>query len=363
MATAYIAGPSLADAIAEGGPLGEARVRELGAALAEGLTAIHDCGLIHRDLKPGNVILAHDGPRIIDFGIAKGADATALTGSHAVIGTLRYMSPEQLHGQELTPRSDVFALGAILACAATGHDPFQGPAMPAVITRILTGPPDLDPLTGDLRGIIEGCLAKDPGGRPSPGDLLARFSDRRTHNPTVTAAPVPVPAQGPAPSPAPRPGEAGRPARAAAREPSAENTVTAGPAALPGRTDPPAARAIAPPEPPRRRSQRRRSLIAAGAAAVVGLAAAGILTLVDRPAPGLSGAATPPATSSATGKHASATLTATGELTATLTDPGSQPGYVVSSVAFGPDGILATGDDTENGTAVSPTCGTPPPAR
>ena len=79
------------------------------------------------------------------------------------------MSPEQLNGQELTPQSDVFALGTVLAYAATGHDPFEAPTMPAVITRILTGPPDLDPLTGDLRGIIADCLAKDPGDRPEPG--------------------------------------------------------------------------------------------------------------------------------------------------------------------------------------------------
>ena len=123
MATAYIPGPSLADAVAQRGPLDRAGVGRLGAALAEGLAAIHECGLIHRDLKPGNVILAEDGPRIIDFGIAKGADATALTGSSAVIGTLRYMSPEQLNGQELTPQCDIFALGTVLAYAATGHDP------------------------------------------------------------------------------------------------------------------------------------------------------------------------------------------------------------------------------------------------
>ena len=90
------------------------------------------------------------------------------------------MSPEQLHGQELTPQSDVFALGTVLAYAATGHDPFEAPTIPAVITRILTDPPDLDPLTGDLRGIIGDCLAKDPGHRPSPADLLARFTDRGT---------------------------------------------------------------------------------------------------------------------------------------------------------------------------------------
>jgi serine/threonine protein kinase len=197
MATAYIPGPSLAETIAQHGPLDEAEVRKLGAALAEGLAAIHDCGLIHRDLKPGNVILADDGPRIIDFGIAKGTDATALTGSSAVIGTLRYMSPEQLNGHELTPHSDVFALGTVLAFAATGHDPFEAPTIPAVITRILTGPPDLDPLTGDLRGIIGDCLAKDPGSRPGPGDLLARLTRPAPHDPTMTAAPATVPAAGP----------------------------------------------------------------------------------------------------------------------------------------------------------------------
>jgi tetratricopeptide (TPR) repeat protein/predicted Ser/Thr protein kinase len=188
MATAYIPGPSLADAVAQSGPLDRAGVGRLGAALAEGLAAIHECGLIHRDLKPGNVILAEDGPRIIDFGIAKGTHATALTGSSAVIGTLRYMSPEQLNGQELTPQSDVFGLGTVLAYAATGHDPFQAPAIPGVITRILSGPPDLDPLSGELRGIIVDCLAKDPSSRPCPGDLLERFSRLAPHDPSVTAA-------------------------------------------------------------------------------------------------------------------------------------------------------------------------------
>src|SRR6204780_3408252 len=196
MATAYIPGPSLAEAIAQHGPLDEAGVRRLGAALAEGLAAIHDCGLIHRDLKPGNVIMADDGPRIIDFGIAKGTDATALTGSSAVIGTLRYMSPEQLNGHELTPQSDVFSLGPVLAFAATGHDPFEAPTIPAVITRILTDPPDLDPLTGDLRGIIGDCLAKDPGSRPSPGDPLACFGRPPLYDPPVTSAPAPVSAAG-----------------------------------------------------------------------------------------------------------------------------------------------------------------------
>jgi serine/threonine protein kinase len=345
MATAYIPGPSLAEAVAGGGPLDEAGVRRLGAALAEGLAAIHECGLIHRDLKPSNVIMAEDGPRIIDFGIAKGAGATALTGSSAVIGTLRYMSPEQLQGHELTPQSDVFALGTVLAFAATGRDPFEAPTMPAVITRILTGPPGLDPLAGELRGIIAGCLAKDPATRPAPGGLLARFTGHGTHDPTVTAAPAPVPAADPVPAAVPfpghRPDETGGPARAAARETSLASTVNVSPVAPPGRTDPPAAppdspgtRSVPTPrptrKPARRRSRRRTGVIAAGTAAFAGLATAGTLVLVDRPAPSLSAAGRSPAASSATGK-----------LTAKLTDPASGGVY---SVAFGPDGILAAGD-------------------
>ena len=115
------------------------------------------------------------------------------------------MSPEQLNGQELTPQSDVFALGTVLAYAATGHDPFQAPNIPGVITRILSGPPDLDPLSGELRGIIADCLAKDPSSRPSPGDLLARFSRPAPHDPTATAAPAPALAQGPVPAAVPPP--------------------------------------------------------------------------------------------------------------------------------------------------------------
>jgi serine/threonine protein kinase len=182
MATAYIPGLSLAEAIARRGPLDEAEVRELGAGLAEGVAAIHASGIIHRDLKPSNIILAYDGPRIIDFGMAEDAEASAPAEFQAVIGNPRYMSPEQLKSQPVTPQSDVFALGAILVYAATGHDAFAGPGIPSVINRIVSGPPDLSPLTGDLRDIISACLAKDPGSRPSPGELLARL------NPSGTAA-------------------------------------------------------------------------------------------------------------------------------------------------------------------------------
>jgi serine/threonine protein kinase len=115
MVTAYIPGPSLQEAVAESGPFGLEQVCRLGAGLAEGLAAIHACGLVHRDLKPSNVILADDGPRIIDFGIARAAEASPMTTAGVVVGTYSYMSPEQLRGDVARPASDVFALGCTLA--------------------------------------------------------------------------------------------------------------------------------------------------------------------------------------------------------------------------------------------------------
>jgi serine/threonine protein kinase/WD40 repeat protein len=191
MVTAYIPGPSLSEAVARRGPLSPAEVRELGASLAEGLTAIHACGLIHRDLKPGNIILGPDGPRIIDFGIARAANASQLTTVNALIGTYGYMAPEQLGRKEVTARSDVFALGGVLTFAATGHGPFDADELPAVIGRILSEPPDLAPLTGPLFDLLAAGLDKDPEQRPSLDDILRYFS-----------APEPEPAPEPAP---PRP--------------------------------------------------------------------------------------------------------------------------------------------------------------
>jgi WD40 repeat protein/tRNA A-37 threonylcarbamoyl transferase component Bud32 len=175
MVTAYIPGPSLSEAVGQNGPLDQTQVRELGAALAEGLTAIHACGLIHRDLKPGNIILGPDGPRIIDFGIARTANASHLTTVNALIGTYGYMAPEQLGRKEVTSRSDIFALGGVLVFAATGHGPFDADELPAVIGRILSEPPDLAPLTGSLRDILGACLNKDPASRPSLDELIAYF--------------------------------------------------------------------------------------------------------------------------------------------------------------------------------------------
>lgn len=188
MVTAYIPGPSLAAAVAEHGPLDVDAVRELGAALAEGLAAIHGCGLIHRDLKPSNIIMAHDGPRIIDFGIARSTGASTITSQGTLIGSWPYMSPEQLDSREITAQSDVFSLGGVLTFAATGHGAFDPPDFPAIVSRILTQPPDLAPLSGSLHDVISSCLAKDPAARPSLTDLLAYFVTEESSAPLAPRA-------------------------------------------------------------------------------------------------------------------------------------------------------------------------------
>lgn len=173
MVTAYVAGPSLAEALAEHGPLPAVTLRALGAGLADALKAIHKEGLIHRDLKPSNILLATDGPRVIDFGIARAVDASAAT---ARVGTPGFMSPELLTGQALTPACDVFALGLLLAHAA-GVRPFgQGP-VEALNYRIVHQDPDLTGLDNDLADVVHACLTKDPTARPTPAALIRLLSD------------------------------------------------------------------------------------------------------------------------------------------------------------------------------------------
>ncbi|WP_052682076.1 protein kinase domain-containing protein [Saccharothrix sp. ST-888] len=173
LATAYIAGPSLADAIAAHGPMPEATLRVLGAGLAEALAAVHRAGLIHRDLKPSNILLALDGPRVIDFGISRAVDGTVLTADGQVMGSPGYMSPEHSTGAELGPASDVFSLGAVLALAATAAPPFgTGPAH-ALLYRTAHEAPRLDGVPHPLLGIVAACLDKDPARRPPVEHLQA----------------------------------------------------------------------------------------------------------------------------------------------------------------------------------------------
>ncbi|MGV9453766.1 bifunctional serine/threonine-protein kinase/ABC transporter substrate-binding protein [Streptomyces sp. NPDC003635] len=172
LASAFVPGPSLAEAVAICGALPPGAVRILGAVLARALHAVHGAGLVHRDVKPGNVLLALDGPRLIDFGIARSlGEPTALTATGLVVGSPGFLSPEQARGQLVTPASDVFSLGCVLAYAATGRPPFGVGDSGALLYRAVHDAPDLQGVTdGSLRAFLESCLAKDPGARPSAGE-------------------------------------------------------------------------------------------------------------------------------------------------------------------------------------------------
>ncbi|MER0244446.1 serine/threonine-protein kinase, partial [Streptomyces sp. HSW2009] len=178
VATGYVAGPSLTQAVEEFGPLPESCVRALGASLAEALVAVHGLGLVHRDVKPSNVLLALDGPRLIDFGIARAIEGTAsLTSTGVSIGSPGYMSPEQILGRGATAAADVFSLGAVLAYAATGRPPFPGDSSAALLYKVVHEGPELaDRLTGELRRIVVDCLAKEPEERPAPAELARRLA-------------------------------------------------------------------------------------------------------------------------------------------------------------------------------------------
>ncbi|MGP9019309.1 serine/threonine-protein kinase [Streptomyces sp. BR1] len=173
VATGYVAGPSLAQAVTAHGPLPEHAVRALGAGLAEALAAVHALGLVHRDVKPSNVLLTLDGPRLIDFGIARATDGTAsLTASGVSIGSPGYMSPEQILGKGVTGAADVFSLGAVLAYAATGAPPFPGDSSAALLYKVVHEEPELGGgLGGELRSAVGACLAKSAADRPAPAEL------------------------------------------------------------------------------------------------------------------------------------------------------------------------------------------------
>ena len=172
MATGFVPGVSLAQAVGNRGPLPEATLRTLTAGIAEALLSIHAAGLIHRDLKPGNVLLAADGPHVIDFGITRAAESTALTSAGTVIGSPGFMSPEQALGTGVTPASDVFSLGATICYAATGRGPFGEGGTPALMFRVVNSEPDLSGIPAFLMDPIRACFAKEPHQRPTPRQLV-----------------------------------------------------------------------------------------------------------------------------------------------------------------------------------------------
>jgi eukaryotic-like serine/threonine-protein kinase len=184
LATGFVPGPSLARVVDElnGGPLPEFSVWRLAEGLARALTAIHGAGVTHRDLKPSNVLITLEGPRVIDFGIARAADVSVATRTGVAVGSPGYMSPEQIRGEHPTQASDVFGLGAVLAYAATGQGPFGATdsAPHTLMHRVLSEMPDLTRLSGPMRELVSRCLAKEAGARPLPAEIAeeaARHQD------------------------------------------------------------------------------------------------------------------------------------------------------------------------------------------
>ena len=168
LATAFIPAPSLSRMIGACGPMPVAAVRWLAAGCAEALQSIHGAGLVHRDLKPSNVLVAPDGPRVIDFGVARAAERMEVTVSRGTVGTPAYMAPEQARDpRQASVASDVYSLGATLLFAATGHPPYHGASVLDVLARLATEEPDLSGLPAELTDLIAACMARVPRARPT----------------------------------------------------------------------------------------------------------------------------------------------------------------------------------------------------
>jgi serine/threonine protein kinase len=176
-ATQYVPGPSLHDKVAEEGPMSAADVAAVGAALSEGLVAVHEAGVVHRDLKPSNILLSPKGPRIIDFGIAWATGASTLTHVGTAVGSPGFLAPEQVRGAAVTPATDVFALGATLAYAATNDSPFGHGSSEVMLYRVVHEEPQLHGVPDALAPLVRACLAKDPEERPSTLQLSLRLKE------------------------------------------------------------------------------------------------------------------------------------------------------------------------------------------
>jgi len=298
----FIDGPSLQERVDARGPLPEGDLQRLAVGTATALTAIHGAGVMHRDFKPANVLLGPDGPRVVDFGIARLNDAATITSG--LIGTPSYVTPEQLAGARPTSAVDVFAWALTMIFAATGRLAFGADSVPAVMHRIMYEEPDLSGLPPSLRPIVRECLAKDPARRPSARDLLLRLVDPSAQRTpavrTGPAAPVDsVPLTGPLP-------HHGSRSHTGSLAPLAEPTISGPePPRLPGPGLAPA------------RSWRRPILAACGAAAVAALVVGGVLLLTRGSPPG-----TPATVSSSLAGHASSPATAAAQTTQTTQTPG-----------------------------------------
>ena len=284
LATSYVPGPSLAEAVARSGPLPPARVRDVAAGLAEGLDAIHAAGVVHRDLKPSNVILAEDGPRILDFGISRAVEASALTQTGTVVGSPGFMSPEQAEGHEVGPPSDVFSLGAVLAFAATGVGPFGAGSTAALVYRVVHSPPETAQIPAEIRPLIERCLDKDPQHRPTAAQLLAELTAGRPGQDPAPAASSHREPPGSSPE-TPAPAGPAWPETDRGREPLTHAATERGVIAQPltqsatwdavGTPPPAAPPPVSQPAPPEHARSRRAWLIAGAAVLLLAGGAAG----------------------------------------------------------------------------------------
>ncbi len=193
LATVYVPAPSLSRLVRTCGPLGVPAVRWLAAGCAEALESIHSVGLVHRDLKPANVLVSPDGPRVIDFGVARAAERIQLTVTRGSVGTPAYMAPEQARDtRQATSASDIFSLGATMLFAATGHAPYQGETVVDVLVRLATEPPDLSGLPADLAEIVGMCLERDPRSRPTSASVVARLAPGLAASGELGSAPLPA---------------------------------------------------------------------------------------------------------------------------------------------------------------------------
>ncbi|MET7680845.1 serine/threonine-protein kinase [Streptomyces sp. NPDC005423] len=193
-ATQYVPGPSLHDKVADGGPLGAAELASIGAALSEGLVAVHEAGVVHRDLKPSNILLSPKGPRIIDFGIAWATGASTLTHVGTAVGSPGFLAPEQVRGAAVTPATDVFSLGATLAYASMADSPFGHGSSEVMLYRVVHEEAQLRGVPDALAPLVRACLAKDPEERPSTLQLSLRLKEiaaREAHGMADVRPPAP----------------------------------------------------------------------------------------------------------------------------------------------------------------------------
>ncbi|MDX2676105.1 serine/threonine-protein kinase [Streptomyces soliscabiei] len=245
-ATQYVPGPSLHDKVNDEGPLGAAELASIGAALSEGLVAVHEAGVVHRDLKPSNILLSPKGPRIIDFGIAWATGASTLTHVGTAVGSPGFLAPEQVRGALVTPATDVFSLGATLAYASTADSPFGHGSSEVMLYRVVHEEPQLHGVPDALAPLVRACLAKDPEERPSTLDLSLRLKEIATRESQgLSDARPAVPRAAEADRPTGRLSDPGHPERtlrqpSGARTPPPRNGVPSSRGAVPSRGGAPA---------------------------------------------------------------------------------------------------------------------------